>query len=258
LFSFYEVFKECRKSVLSSQFQSAIQECLSRPPLDSFKKVEDLLAFLNQRFNQTCLGEVRRQNAVLKRLLQIHQSQSAQINLDPLFLVLFQPPLQLFFRRYLWIEPEGNDLGQVIFASFLDVLRRYPLRRKPEKIALHITLDTKNKVWKWVESLKQRLNTELMGDKKYLELKQVIIQSPEDALHTLIDLSKGFGYDEATDRLCLRIQHLHKKGAISEMEKEILIGRFIYQKTLVDLVPVDEYERWKKQMQRLTKLIYPT
>jgi len=176
--------------------------------------------------------------------------------MEPLFLVLFQPTLQLFFRRYLWVDPEGDDLGQVIFTCFLDVLRNYPLRRKPEKIALNIALDTKHEVWKWVLGQKQRARMELLGDENFLELKRVFKRGPEDALNILVDLNRGFGYDEASDRFCLRIHSLRKKGVISEAEKEILMGRLIYRESLSDLVPRDEYERWKKQIQRLTKIIY--
>jgi len=250
VFHFYGVFKECKKSVLSHQVQLAAQEWMCRPPLNGFGSVEEVLAFLNKRFNHTCLGEVRRQNAIIKEILFAHQKNSISAGLESLLLVIFQPALQKIFSKYLWIDSAGDDLGQIIFSSFLEVVKNYPLAAKPDKIASKIVSGCKNRVYEWVLQEKKLL-VEVFEDetppKEKCDLKH------EDTVVTLLDLAHGFGYDEATDSLCCRINQLFEKGVISYEEKSILIGQLVYGETLSNLVTEDEYEKLRKQINRLKK-----
>jgi len=250
VFHFYKVLEESKKVVLSHQFQLAAQEWMRRPPLNGFKNVEEILTFLNKRSNDTCLGEVRRQNAIIKEMLSIHQEGLVSESIETFFLTAFELALKKIFHAYLGVDyPTGDDLGQIIFSSFLDSVKSHPVSERTEKVASKIVSVTRKKVSRWVSKQKQRAQVEVYDEE--LLPKQELSLGHEDAVVTLIDLFHGFGHNEVTDRLCLKINQLHEKGIISDTEKRILVGRLVYGESFKDMLPKTEYQRLKKKIQRI-------
>ena len=138
------------KSTLKLSFgqtttQDAETKDWSRPKkstdLIDFENVGEILAFLNKRSNRACLEGVERKDAVLKKLLSIHQDETVLISLEPFFLVSFKPALLKLFGHYFEDDPpEGEDLGQVIFTSFLEAINNRLLVWREKNIAFSMKI----------------------------------------------------------------------------------------------------------------------
>jgi len=111
------------------------------------------------------------------------------MGLEPLLLVIFQPALQKIFRKYNLVGIEEDELGQVIFSSFLDVINKYPFSEKPERIASKIVGYTKRKVYGWVSKETLKFDIEI-PEEETNELACGLKQ--EDAVISLLDLASGF------------------------------------------------------------------
>ncbi|MGQ9589915.1 MAG: hypothetical protein ACUVYA_06435 [Planctomycetota bacterium] len=207
-----------------------------------FRTWGDVIAFMREG---TSIDP--RKDEILRPIFEAH-AQDGDPRWRAILLVIFWPGLEsIHFQKRRW-DPDPDELWQNIVWTFLQVLCRLDVRRRPDRLVRKIFNDTVHHLYDDYRHAWDRANRELTTDPEKIEA----LAGGTECIDTAsIELRQAQE---------IEIQHLREHldgGRITEADFLLLIGTRVYGKSVADYareVGLD-YQVAKKRRQRAEAVI---
>ncbi|MBI5788733.1 MAG: sigma-70 family RNA polymerase sigma factor [Candidatus Schekmanbacteria bacterium] len=203
-----------------------------------FKKIEDFIAFLNDRQ----LKDYNLKDKLLQILLTEFQSRRNPPLLHAVFIVIFCPALANMIRPFSGKNLEYSEIMGEAVCALLKTVDTFKPTPEQGTLAKTIVKYTRRQFLRW-ES--QEIN--------YFNL---FTELEEHSQPANLEAEEEEDWDEP-DVICNFLELLKTQGVISPLEEYLLTGTRIYRRQLKDLIAAQEeklegtgYEAAKKKIQR--------
>lgn len=266
---------EARRALESSAARTVQNEYLTKikqrhPALEAIHDVDDLLALLRDP-----RADPDRKDAVLLALLKEHQREGGEA--FALLAVAMFPKLEHIHRarchrvttgarKHLsLLREEVNDLWGRVVGAFAEALDRYPIDRRPAKVAANIEGDTLAALRRarLRETRAEYAQARFGAEAKPFEndFRAPSPDQPNAKLMTPGDLVAPGGEaavppePEELERAARLLDPFVRDEVIDEDEKYILLGVHLYERTLGDLeLGISREAAKKRHLRAMTRL----
>ena len=184
---------------------------------------------------------------VLRPIFELHREDN-----DPrwraILLVIFWPGLQsLHWQKQGW-DPDPDERWQNITWTFLQVLCRVDVRRRPDRLVQKVYNDTVHHLHDEYRRAWNRMNWEFLADPEEID---ALVGGVEG-----IDFA-GMEIRKAQEIQVKQLREHMKEGRISDADFLLLVGTRVYGKSIADYARETglSYEVAKKRRQRAEAII---
>lgn len=216
------VLRQVEEQVKNEEAQKFWEELKRKyGTLNQFERFDDLRKFLHQKDNQ----DYSLKDNIILTLLSEYQTTIYRSLFSPFLLFIFEPAIKsiyyLYRKRISWYpEIEDYDLVSLIISFFLEQFEQ-PL--PGEKVFSKISGKVKNKVRSYFNKLikEDKTKTDLKNFPDYYFGKNREEEFAESVL--------------SKDEIFKLLNKLEKQKIITPLQKHIIIGSFLHQKSATEL-----------------------
>ena len=207
------------------------------PFLDRFDTWADVIAFM-----RAGTSDDPRKDKVLRPILRTH-AQNSDHRCRTILLVIFWPGLQSIFWQKAGWDPDHHERLQRVVWTFLEVVCRLDLRRRPRRLVQKLINDTVNRLYR---QYKRDWNQAALAPSMDPGLLEALAGGVEH-----IDFAI-FEERDVQEAEIARLRAHMEGGRIGEADFLLLVGTRVYGQALADYVREHDldYEAAKKRRQR--------
>jgi hypothetical protein len=232
---------KARRALESSAARNVQNEYLKqiRNRHAALKDIEDVDALVALLRDTTAIMD--RKDAILLALVKEHQREGG--NAFALLAVAMFPALDRLYRTRLHRMPEYDDFWGRIVGAFAEALDRYPVKRRPARVAANIEGDTMASLRRAaLRENRAALATEILADDARAIGPEVVFADirGEPLVH-LADFAKPGPErpvppeSEEMKAAEAALEPYFEASAISREDRFLIIGVHLYERTLGDL-----------------------
>jgi hypothetical protein len=261
---------EARRALESSAARKAHDEYLKQirdrhPALKRFEDVDDLLDVLRDPAEDAATKAAH--DATLIALIEEHQRGGGGGGPFALIAVAMFPALDRIYRNRVLRADEHDDLWGRVVEAFADALDRYPISRRPARVAANIEGDTMGALRRaglrdTRTAVAQERLTAAMAPYA-TDIEAVDTQEPERDRLSLGDFVEpghepAVPPDDAEMKAAeLAAAPLFDAGAINKEDRFLILGVHLYERTLGDLAAelgISREAAKKRHLRAITRL----
>ncbi|MCL6546640.1 MAG: hypothetical protein K6T61_15570 [Bryobacteraceae bacterium] len=207
-----------------------------------FRTWADVIAFMRDGTSTD-----PRKDEILRPIFEAHAN-DADPRWRTILLVIFWPGLEsIHFQKRGW-DPDADERWQNIIWTFLQVLCRIDVRRRPGRLVQKVYNDTVHRLHDEYRRAWQRADREVAADPEEIEA----LAGGTEGIDT-----SGIELREAQEKAIERLRQHMEAGRISEADFLLLAGTRVYGQSVADYARGAglDYQVAKKRRQRAEAII---